>query len=108
MEWRVPEDKQDEIFDFYTTFIAPKMIESPDVLRFRVYEVDNATVLQGDSFETKEKSSVHTYFTFVEMETEDWPWDAILELDTVERYREYFEGQKVVVSSSFELSMIVS
>jgi hypothetical protein len=107
MEWRVPEDKQDEIFHFYTTFVAPRMIESPEVLRFRVFEVDNATVLQGDSFETKEKNTVHTYFTLVEMETEEWPWEAILELDTVERYREYFEGQKVVVSSSCKSSSIV-
>jgi hypothetical protein len=105
MEWRVPEERQEEIFDFYTTFVAPEMIKSPDVLRFRVFEVDNAAVLEGNQFETKEKSTVHTFFTLVEMETEEWPWDVIIELDTVSKYKEFFEGQNVVVSVNVEISL---
>jgi hypothetical protein len=100
MEWRVHDDRMDEVFDFYTTFVAPNMIKSPDVLRFRVFEVDNATVLLSDSYETKPKDALHTYFTLVEMETEEWPWDVIVELDTISKYREYFEDQAVVVSVS--------
>jgi hypothetical protein len=98
MEWRVPDDRMEEVFDFYTTCVAPNMIKSPDVLRFRVFEVDNATVLLSDSYETKPKDALHTYFTLVEMETEEWPWDVIVELDTIAKYREYFEDPTVVVS----------
>jgi hypothetical protein len=104
MEWRVPDDRMQEIFDFYTTAVAPNMIKSPDVLRFRVFEVDNATVLVSDKYETKPKDSLHTYFTLVEMETEEWPWDVILELDTLKKWREYFESQTVVVSKNFAKS----
>jgi hypothetical protein len=100
MEWRVPDDRMEEVFDFYTTCVAPNMIKSPDVLRFRVFEVDNATVLLSDSYETKPKDALHTYFTLVEMETEEWPWDVIIELDTTSKFQEYFEGQAVVVSVS--------
>lgn len=49
-------------------------MESPDVLRYRVLEVDAATTLQGTSYETKEKDSLHTFLSLVELETDQWPW----------------------------------
>ena len=98
MEWRVSAETENEIIDFYTSFVGPKISSSPDILRFRLFEVDNATVLQGASYETKEKDSLHTYFTLVELETEEWPWDVVIELAENEKWKQYFEAQRVVVS----------
>lgn len=98
MEWKVSAERQDEVLEFYTSYVAPKVSSSPDVLRLRMFEVDNATVLQGTSYETKEKDSLHTYFTLVEFETDDWPWEAVIELAENPDWRKYFEAQKLVVS----------
>lgn len=98
MEWKVSAERQDEVLEFYTSYVAPKVSSSPDVLRLRMFEVDNATVLQGTSYETKEKNSLHTYFTLVEFETDDWPWEAVIELAENPDWRKYFEAQKLVVS----------
>lgn len=97
MEWRVSADMEDEVLKFYTTVVGPKISSSPDVLRFRFFEVDNATVMQGSSYVTKEKDALHTYFTMVEMESEQWPWDAVVELAENEQWKTYFESQTVVV-----------
>src|ERR1051325_6420007 len=98
MEWRVSAEMQEEIVSWYISFLAPKFSNIPDVLRFRLFEVDNATVLQGVSYETKAKDSLHTYFTLVELESEEWPWEAILELCDNKEWLQFFEAQRMVVS----------
>ncbi|KAF1912906.1 hypothetical protein BDU57DRAFT_503571 [Ampelomyces quisqualis] len=96
MEWKVSAERQDEVLEFYNSYVAPKVASNPDVLRLRMFEVDNATVLQGNSYETKEKDSLHTYFTLVEFETDDWPWGAVVELAENAGWRKYFDAQKLV------------
>jgi hypothetical protein len=103
IEWHVPSDLRDEIMEWYESCVVTKMTSSPDVLRHRLFELDNATVLESAAHSTKAKESLHTYFSFVEFDTEDWPWDVILELAETEKWREWFEGQKVVVSCAFTL-----
>jgi hypothetical protein len=98
MEWHVPIEQQDEILDFYTSYVGPLISSSPDILRFRLLKVSNATVLQGDSYVTKEKDGLHTFFTLVELETEEWPWDVVFELAENEKWKQYFEAQRTVVS----------
>jgi hypothetical protein len=89
---------EDEVVRWYKAYVGPKLSSSPDVLRMRLLEVDNATVLQGTSYETKEKDALLTYFTLVEFATEDYPWDVIFELAENEQWKQYFEMQTVVVS----------
>ncbi|KAH7385504.1 hypothetical protein DE146DRAFT_621455 [Phaeosphaeria sp. MPI-PUGE-AT-0046c] len=96
MEWRVTQEMKEEIISWYTSYVGPLISSSPDIIRFRLFEVDNATVLQGESYETKEKDSLHTYFTMVELETEEWPWDVVLELAENEKWKQYFEAQREV------------
>jgi hypothetical protein len=98
VEWRVPAEVRDEVFNFYTSYAAPKIFSSPDVLRFRIFEVDNATVLQGAQYETKEKGSLHSFLTLIELDVEEWPWTVIIELAKNDTWIRYFEGQDVVVS----------
>ena len=99
MEWQVSTEKQSEVMKFYTEVVGPTISSSPDVLRFRVFEVDNATVLQGDQYITQEKEKLLTYFTLIELDSEQWPWDVVFELAQNEKWIEYFESQKVVVST---------
>jgi hypothetical protein len=104
-EWRVGAEQQDEIMDFYTSYVGPTISSSPDVLRIRLFEVDTATVLEGESYKTEEKEKLHTYFTLIELETEQWPWDVIFELAENEKWKKYFEKQSSVVSRDLRMHM---
>jgi hypothetical protein len=98
VEWKVAADMKDEVLDFYISYLGPKVASSPDTIRFRLFEVEDANVIQGDSQKIKEKDSLHSYFALVEFETEEWPWDVLFELSQNEQYNKYFETQEVVVS----------
>lgn len=98
MEWQIEEGKEKEVLDFYKNEAAPTIASSPDVLRFRLLKIKNATVKQADSYETLEQKKLHTYLTLAEMECEEWPWDVVIALGEKPKWKEYFEDQKVVVS----------
>lgn len=98
MEWQVAEGDEKDVLDFYKSEAAPTIASSPDVLRFRMFKIKNATVLKADSYETLNKEKLHTYLTLAELESEEWPWDVVIALGEKPKWRQYWEGQKVVVS----------
>jgi hypothetical protein len=104
MEWRVSVDQEEEVLKYYNEVVGPTISSSPDVLRFRVFAVDTATVMQGGKYTTKEKDELHTYFTLVELESEEWPWDVVVDLADTDGWKNYFETQKVVVCRPVSLS----
>jgi hypothetical protein len=97
MEWSVAADKEEEVLKYYREKVGPMISSSPDVLRFRFFKIDNATAMQGGQFENKDSKTLHKYFTLVELESEQWPWDVIVDLAEDQRWKEYFDGQQVVV-----------
>lgn len=101
MEWQIAPEVEDVVIGVYKSYVAPTIKQSPDVLRIRLYKVDNATTLQGSSHETKEKSTLHSYFTLLEFATEEYPWDVVLELAEHELWKKYFEKQTGDVVSRF-------
>ncbi|KAH6629353.1 hypothetical protein C7974DRAFT_185038 [Boeremia exigua] len=96
MEWQIRAGSEQEVLDFYKSEAAPTIASSPDVLRFRMFQVQNATVLKAGSYDTLEQEKLHTYLTLVELETEEWPWDAVVALGEKPKWREYFDKQNVV------------
>jgi hypothetical protein len=101
MEWQVTTEKVAEIIDFYTSCIGPLVSKSPDTCRLRLLELENATLLQGLSHETKDKAALHTYLALAEFETEEWPWDIAFELSENKQWQHYFEKQEDVVSREY-------
>ncbi|KAF9693129.1 hypothetical protein EKO04_008633 [Ascochyta lentis] len=96
MEWQVEEGREKEVIDFYKAEAAPTIASSPDVLRFRIFKIQNATVLKAGSYDTLEQKNLHTYLTLAELESEEWPWDVVVALGEKPQWRKYFEGQTVV------------
>lgn len=96
-EWRVAASDYEEVMGFYTEVIAPTVVSSEEVLRLRIFEVDNATVFASGNYITKDKDAVHTYFTLIEIAGEDWPWDKILELSEFDQWKRQWETQDLVV-----------
>lgn len=83
---------------WYIEYVCPLISRAPEILRYRVLEVDDATVMEGTSYATMEKEGIHTYITYAEIDSEEWPWDAVFELAQNEKWKEFFESQEVVVS----------
>ncbi|KAF2998861.1 hypothetical protein E8E13_003797 [Curvularia kusanoi] len=96
MEWQIEEGKEKEVLDFYKSEAAPTIASSPDTLRFRLFKIINATVLQADSYKTLERKKLHKYLTIAELASEEWPWDVVVKLGEKPQWIQYFEGQKVV------------
>ncbi|KAJ4987056.1 hypothetical protein SVAN01_07472 [Stagonosporopsis vannaccii] len=96
MEWQIKGEDEKAILDFYMSGAAPTIAGSPDVLRFRMFKIDNATVLKAESYDTLEKDKLHTYLSLVELDAEEWPWDVVVALGEKPGWREYFEDQKAV------------
>jgi len=97
MEWDIPADKEEEVLKYYMEVVAPTIANAPDVLRFRVFQVDQATTIQGTSQTDKDSKQLHKFFTVVELESEDWPWEVIVELADDPKWKDYFESNTVVV-----------
>lgn len=96
LEWAVPVDMQEEVFKYYTGTVVPMIMGCPEVLRLRILEVDNAITQRGSTLGTKDKKTVHTFLTIVEMESDEWPWDVVMELAEDKNWEKYFEKQDVV------------
>ena len=48
-EWQVALERREEVLDFYIKGTAPTIASSLDVLRFPLFKIDNATVMEGMS-----------------------------------------------------------
>ncbi|KAI8941643.1 hypothetical protein NX059_002856 [Plenodomus lindquistii] len=96
MEWRVSEEEEADVLKYYSEELAPLICESEDVLRYRLFKVYNGSVLEGDQVVTQDKDALPSYFTMVEFESDEWPWDKILELSETPNWRKYFEPREIV------------
>jgi len=95
-EWRVTGKDQEEAFKFYTECIAPTIASGEESLRFRLFQVHNATVLTDGMYTTKDTDSVHTYFALLELSSDDWPWERILQLTELDQWKKHWETQDSV------------
>jgi hypothetical protein len=96
MEWSTKPGREQEVLDFYTTQVAPTISNSPDVLRFRLLKIRDATVLDGTKGASK-KEDTYVYLTLVELCCDDWPWDVVVALGEKPKWREFFEQRMAVV-----------
>lgn len=100
MEWSVGADKEEEVLKFYQEIVGPSIASSPDVLRFRFFKIHRAITLdQQQQYSEKDGQQLHKYFTLVELASEEWPWDVVVDLAEEPGWKNYFETQQVVVCS---------
>lgn len=98
MEWTIDEAREEEVLKYYYEVVGPTISSSPDVLRFRLFKLDRAVVVDRDQKRTfLDSKGLHRYFTLVELESEEWPWDVVVDIAEKPGWAEYFETQTVVV-----------
>lgn len=94
--WQPAPEVHDEFVQWFRDEFAPGMLESPELLRTRIFELEHASKIQDQKHEQVDKASVHQYMTFWEFDSEELPWEILIYLGSSERWRHYVEGGHLV------------
>lgn len=94
--WQPNEDVHDQFVDWFKNEFAPGMLESPELLRTRIFKLENASLIQNGAHEQQDTSKVYSYLTFWEFDCDDLPWEILVYLGSSERWRYYVEGGHLV------------
>ncbi|CAG5141878.1 uncharacterized protein ALTATR162_LOCUS1032 [Alternaria atra] len=90
--WQPAPEVHDEFVQWFRDEFAPGMVESPELLRARIFKLEHASKIQDQKHEQVDKASVHQYMTFWEFGSEELPWEILIYLGSSERWRYYVEG----------------
>lgn len=90
--WQPTAAVHDEFVQWFRDEFAPGMLESPELLRTRIFKLEHATNIRGQKHERVEKESVLQYMTFWEFDSPELPWEILVYLGSSERWRHYVEG----------------
>lgn len=94
--WQPAADVHDELMDWFINEFTPGMLDSPELLRTRVFKLENVSYIRGQKQEEVDKASLHQYMTLWEFETEEFPWEIMVYLGSSEKWRLYVENGKLV------------
>ena len=94
--WQPEEAVHDQFVEWFKDEFAPGMLESPELLRTRIFKLENASLVQNGRHEQQELSKVYQYLTFWEFDCDDLPWEILVYLGSSERWRYYVEGGHLV------------
>ncbi|KAL6710312.1 hypothetical protein ACN47E_009258 [Coniothyrium glycines] len=90
--WQPNEDVHDQFVDWFKEEFAPGMLECPELLRTRIFELENASLVVNNAHEQKDPSKIYRYLTFWEFDCDDLPWEILVYLGSSERWRYYVES----------------
>jgi hypothetical protein len=90
--WQPVPAKHDDFVSWLSGEFIPNMLESPEVLRTRIFKLQHASVFADGKMETKSTENMYQYMTIWEFETEELPWEIMVFLGSSERWRYYVDG----------------
>ncbi|RMZ68376.1 hypothetical protein GMOD_00010004 [Pyrenophora seminiperda CCB06] len=91
--WQPLASIHDEFIEWFQGEFLPGMLQSPELLRTRVFKLDHASLVSDRKHATVDKESVYQYMTLWEFDSEELPWEVLIYLGSSERWRYYAEGQ---------------
>ena len=98
--WQPLPSIHDEFIEWFRGEFLPGMLESPELLRTRVFKLDHASVVSDRKHATVDKESMYQYMTLWEFDSEELPWEVLIYLGSSERWRYYAEGKLLVCCDS--------
>ena len=96
VRWQPVEAHHDQFVKWFTEEFAPGMLESPELLRLRIFKLENASLIQDQNVEQKSPGSLYQYLTYWEFDCDELPWEILVYLGSSERWRYYVEGGHLV------------
>ena len=94
--WQPAPEVHDEFVKWFGEEFTPGMLESPGLLRTRIFKLEHASLIQDEKYKQVDKASVYQYMTFWEFDSEELPWEILVYLGSSERWRHYVEGGLLV------------
>ncbi|KAF1941719.1 hypothetical protein EJ02DRAFT_404080 [Clathrospora elynae] len=85
----------DEFVKWFQTEFTPGLLESPELLRTRIFKLENASLVKDQKHEQVDTESMYQYMTFWEFDCDELPWEILVYLGSSERWRYYIEGGHV-------------
>jgi hypothetical protein len=98
--WQPAPEVHDEFVKWFGDEFTPGMLESPGLLRTRIFKLEHASLVQEQKHEQLDKALVYQYMTFWEFDSEELPWEILVYLGSSERWRHYVEGGLLVCCKS--------
>ncbi|KAH7397219.1 hypothetical protein BKA66DRAFT_408964 [Pyrenochaeta sp. MPI-SDFR-AT-0127] len=92
VRWQPVEAVHDQFVDWFRDEFAPGMLESPELLRMRIFQLENASTVKDQKHEQQDTSSLYRYLTFWEFDCDELPWEILVYLGSSDRWRYYVEG----------------
>lgn len=103
--WQPVDAVHDDFVDWFRTDFAPGMLESPELLRTRIFKLQHATLLESETLAEKNTSAMYQYMTIWEFDCDDLPWEILVYLGSSERWRYYVEGGHLVSRNFDEIAV---
>jgi len=94
--WQPEDAVHDDFVEWFRTDFAPGMLESPELLRTRIFKLQRASLQVGGQLEEKSISEMYQYMTIWEFDCDELPWEILVYLGSSERWRYYVEGGHLV------------
>ncbi|KAE8823943.1 hypothetical protein HRS9139_09125 [Pyrenophora teres f. teres] len=91
--WQPLPHIHDEFIDWFRGVFLPGMLESPELLRTRIFKLDHASLVSDRKHSTVDKNTVYQYMTLWEFDSEELPWEVLIYLGSSDRWRYYAEGK---------------
>ncbi|KAL5114610.1 hypothetical protein ACEQ8H_007515 [Pleosporales sp. CAS-2024a] len=90
--WQPLHHVHDEFIHWVSTEFIPGMLDNPDVLRARIFKLDQAFHSEGAKTEPVDTEKMYQYMTVWEFGCEELPWEVIVYLGSSKGWRHYVEG----------------
>lgn len=94
--WQPVDAVHDQFVEWFRDEFAPGMLESPELLRTRIFKLEKASLVKDQLREEQRVESMYQYMTLWEFDCDELPWEILVYLGSSERWRYYVEGGHLV------------
>lgn len=92
VRWQPVAAVHDDFVEWFRNEFAPGMLESPELLRTRIFKIQEASTFENNEVKDQSTSNMFQYMTIWEFDCDELPWEILVYLGSSERWRYYVEG----------------
>jgi hypothetical protein len=88
-------EMHDAFFEWWRGEFVPFIQQSPDFLRVRLWKLDAAADLQGQTIQKRAREELFPYVMAYEFQSYDMPWEVVIEIGQSKAYQDFVEKDLV-------------
>jgi hypothetical protein len=90
--WQPVASVHNDFLKWFQDDFVPGMLESPEVLRTRMFKLQHALLHEDGKTEEKDVDNMYQFMTVWEFSCQEPPWEVMVYLGSSEQWRYYVEG----------------